>query len=39
MDTTDLWTELATPGGRIVYLVMDGLGGLPTTSPATRPVD
>ena len=29
MDTTDLWTELATPGGRIVYLVMDGLGGLP----------
>jgi 2,3-bisphosphoglycerate-independent phosphoglycerate mutase len=30
MDTTDLWTELATPGGRIVYLVMDGLGGLPS---------
>lgn len=29
MDTTDLWTALARPGGRIVYLVMDGLGGLP----------
>jgi len=30
MDITDLWTELATPGGRIVYLILDGLGGLPS---------
>ena len=34
MDITDLWTELATPGGRILYLILDGLGGLP--SPSTE---
>ncbi|NBC14389.1 MAG: 2,3-bisphosphoglycerate-independent phosphoglycerate mutase [Gammaproteobacteria bacterium] len=28
MDITDVWTELAIPGKRIVYLIMDGLGGL-----------
>ena len=31
MDLTDLWSELATPGGRIVYLIFDGLGGLPSS--------
>ncbi|MBK1619274.1 phosphoglycerate mutase [Lamprobacter modestohalophilus] len=28
MDITDTWQELIIPGGKIVYLVMDGLGGL-----------
>jgi 2,3-bisphosphoglycerate-independent phosphoglycerate mutase len=28
MDITDVWEALATDGGRIVYLIMDGLGGL-----------
>lgn len=31
MDITDIWTELATEGGRITYLILDGLGGLPAT--------
>ena len=28
-DITDVWEELITEGGRIVYLIMDGLGDLP----------
>jgi len=28
MDITDTWQELIIPGGKIVYLIMDGLGGL-----------
>ena len=38
-DITDLWSELATPGGRIVYLVMDGLGGLPDAGTARTALD
>jgi 2,3-bisphosphoglycerate-independent phosphoglycerate mutase len=34
MDITDVWTELATPGERIVYLILDGLGGLPSEATA-----
>lgn len=29
MDVTRVWEELAREGGRIVYLVLDGAGGLP----------
>jgi len=29
MDITEIWEELAQDGGRIVYLVLDGGGGLP----------
>jgi 2,3-bisphosphoglycerate-independent phosphoglycerate mutase len=39
MDITDVWTELATPGGRIVYLIMDGLGGLPGPDSAHTALD
>jgi 2,3-bisphosphoglycerate-independent phosphoglycerate mutase len=39
MDITDLWSELATPGGRIVYLIMDGLGGLPSDETARSALD
>jgi 2,3-bisphosphoglycerate-independent phosphoglycerate mutase len=28
-DITDVWEELITEGGRILYLIMDGLGDLP----------
>jgi 2,3-bisphosphoglycerate-independent phosphoglycerate mutase len=39
MDITDIWTELATPGGRIVYLIMDGLGGLPAPTSGRTALD
>jgi 2,3-bisphosphoglycerate-independent phosphoglycerate mutase len=39
MDITDVWEELITPGGRIVYLVMDGLGGLPSESSGRTALD
>lgn len=29
MDVTRVWEELARDGGRIVYLILDGAGGLP----------
>ncbi len=39
MDITDAWTELAMPGGRIVYLVMDGLGGLAISGTGRTALD
>lgn len=39
MDTSDLWTELKTPGGRILYLILDGLGGLPSESTGRTALD
>jgi 2,3-bisphosphoglycerate-independent phosphoglycerate mutase len=32
MDITEVWEELVKDGGRIVYLIMDGLGGSPHPS-------
>jgi 2,3-bisphosphoglycerate-independent phosphoglycerate mutase len=39
MDITDVWTELAIPGKRIVYLIMDGLGGMPAADTGRTALD
>lgn len=36
MPTSHLWEELKQDGGKIVYLVLDGLGGLPGDDGATE---
>lgn len=39
MDITDTWQELVIPGGKIAYLVMDGLGGLASAETGRTALD
>ncbi|MEA3641632.1 MAG: phosphoglycerate mutase [Lamprobacter sp.] len=39
MDITDTWQELITPGAKIVYLIMDGLGGLASEETGRTALD
>lgn len=39
MDITDTWQELRIPGGKIVYLIMDGLGGLASEETGRTALD
>jgi 2,3-bisphosphoglycerate-independent phosphoglycerate mutase len=39
LDITDTWQELVIPGGKIAYLVMDGLGGLASAETGRTALD